>query len=109
MNKEIEYKGQKYILEFNLNVMEEIQEEYGTFDKWAELTEADEPNVKALKFGLGAMLNEGIEIYNEEHEEKRPPLTSRQVGRLVTSVGMDLVTEQMRSAVVDSTKSDEKN
>lgn len=109
MEREIEYKGEKYTLEFNLNVMEDIQEEYGTFEKWADLTEEEEPNIKAIKFGLGAMINEGIEIYNEEHEDKRKPFTSRQIGRLVTEVGLEMVTQEMNGAVVDSTKSEEKN
>ncbi len=40
MRNEIEYKGIKYNLVFNLNVMEVIQDEYGTLDKWGSLTDA---------------------------------------------------------------------
>jgi hypothetical protein len=47
--------------------MEEIQEEYGSIEAWADLTDADEPNIKALKFGLLHMINEGIDIFNEEN------------------------------------------
>ena len=68
MRNEIEYKGITYNLVFNLNVMEVIQDEYGTLDKWGELTDGSkgEPNAKAVVFGFTAMLNEGIDIDNEE-------------------------------------------
>lgn len=97
----IDYKGKTYLLAFNLNVMEEIQEEYGTIEKWGELT-SGEPNAKAVKFGFGAMLNEGIDIYNEEHEDSRPFFTPSQVGRLITEVGLSEITERMQDVVVES-------
>lgn len=108
----IRYKDKEYELVFNLNVMEEIQEEYGSVEKWGELTEAaDEPNAKAIKFGLGAMINEGIDIYNEEHagEEERKPFTTRQIGRVITEVGLGDIAKSINNTVVDSTKTDEKN
>ena len=103
------YKGIEYDLVFNLNVMEEIQEEYGTVEKWGELTEASEPNAKAIKFGLTAMLNEGIEIYNEDNEEKRELLTLRKVGRIISEIGLLETATRLNKAVIDSTTSDEKN
>ena len=112
---EIEYKGVNYALVFNLNVMEEIQEEYGSVEAWGNLTEAaDEPNAKAIKFGLCAMLNEGIEIYNEDNEDKddfveRKPFTLRQVGRVISEEGLLNVASKINKTVIDSTKSDEKN
>lgn len=112
---EIAYKGVNYALIFNLNVMEEIQEEYGSVEAWGELTEAaDEPNAKAIKFGLGAMINEGIEIYNEEHADdedyvERKPFTLRQIGRVISEEGLLNVAAKINKTVVDSTKSDEKN
>jgi hypothetical protein len=112
---EINYKGVKYELVFNLNVMELIQEEYGSVEAWGDVVEnADEPNAKAVKFGLTCMLNEGIEIYNEDHEDDedfkpRKLLTENKVGRIITEVGLAETTEQLRKSVVDSTKSDEKN
>lgn len=106
----VKYKGNEYELHFNLNVMELIQEEYGSVEAWGDLTEAEpEPNVKALKFGLGAMLNEGIEIYNEEHEDQRPLFTDKQIGRVITEVGLVAASKAVNTTVIDSTKSDEKN
>ena len=110
MDNSIKYKGEDYELVFNLNVMEVIQERYGTVERWGELVEADaEPKAKDIKFGFTAMLNEGIEIYNEEHEEKRKLFTEKQVGRLLTEIGLAEAAKSLNKAVVESTKSDEKN
>ena len=110
MRNEIEYNGKKYNLVFNLNVMEAIQDEYGTLDKWGELTDgkSGEPNVKAVKFGFLQMLNEGIDIDNENNGTDTKPLTDKQVGRLLTEIGLANVTKQMNETVIESTKSDEK-
>ena len=107
---EVEYKGKKYKLVFNLNVMQEVQEKYKTIDKWAELTDNNgegEPDAKAIIFGLTAMLNEGIEIDNEENGTDIKPLTQKQVGRLVTEVGLFEAAQKLNNTVIESTKSDE--
>ena len=108
---EFEVEGVKYPLMFNLNVMETIQEEYGTIEKWGALTDGKngEVNVKALKFGLTEMLNEAIDIENETLEVKRPLLTNKQVGRLITKMGLEKAVENLNDAVIESTKSEEKN
>lgn len=108
VNRKITYKGQELRLVFNLNVMETIQEEYGSLDKWGSLTdgESGEPNIKALKFGLMAMLNEGIDIDNEERAEKMPLFTDKQVGRIITEIGLENLTADMNGVVVDSVKDD---
>ena len=108
----IEYKGKSYKLVFNLNTMEEIQEEYGSLTRWGDLTEGNdgrEVDIKALKFGFKAMLNEGIDISNDEEGKNEPFLTSKFVGRMLTDIGFDRVTEEIKSVVVESTASDEKN
>lgn len=108
---DFEVDGVKYNLVFNLNVMESIQEEYKTIEKWGELTDgtSGEVNAKALIFGLTEMINEGIDIENETSEIKREFLTKKQVGRLVTKMGLERMAETLNNAVVESTKSDEKN
>lgn len=108
---EMNVEGIRYPLVFNLNVMETIQEEYKTIQKWGELTDGSkgEVNVKALKFGLTEMINEGIDIENENLEEKRPFLTAKQVGRLITQMGTENAVIQLNNAIVESTKSEEKN
>lgn len=111
MRSEIEYKGQKYNLVFNLNVMEAIQEEYGTIGKWGDLTDGanGEVNAKAIKFGLTEMLNEGIDIDNEKNGTNIKPFTLKQVGRLLTEIGLQEATKKLNDTVVESTKGDEKN
>lgn len=101
--------GEKeYSAIFNLNVMEEIQQEYGTVEKWGELTDAKhgEVNAKALIFGLRAMINEATDIENEENGENKPLLTLKQVGRLITQAGLVQSAETLNNAVVEATKSD---
>lgn len=110
LDKTIAYKGNEYELVFNLNVMEEIQEKYGSVEAWGELTEAAaEPNAKAIKFGLTCMINEGIDIYNEEHDEQRAFFTEKQVGRIISEIGLSAAALALNNTVVESTKSDEKN
>lgn len=108
----IQYKNKEYKLVFNLNVMENIQEEYGTLDKWGELTdgsESGEPDAKAVIFGFKEMINEGIDIENEENGTDVKPLTHKQAGRIISEVGMVEATQAMNETVVESTKDEEKN
>jgi hypothetical protein len=111
VSKTITYKDREYTLVFNLNVMEVIQEEYKTINTWAELTDGKggEVDVKALKFGFAAMLNEGIDIANEDNGTNEPYLTLKQVGRILSEIGFNKATEDMNEVVVESVKSDEKN
>lgn len=113
ISKELEYKGKKYNLVFNLNVMEVIQEKYGTLENWGKLTDGTEndgePNAKAVIFGITAMLNEGIDIENEKNGTKEKMLTNKQVGRMITDIGLQSSAQLMNGVVIDSTKSGEKN
>lgn len=108
-NVELEYKNKKYNLVFNLNVMEAVQEEYETLDNWGSLTDGSkgEPNAKAVIFGFTQMINEGIDIANEEKEEKDNFLTLKQVGRMITEIGLQDATKKLNKAVIESTKDDE--
>lgn len=107
--KTIEYKGVTYPLVFNINVMEAIQEKYESFEEWTNLTDknANEVNFKALKFGIEQMINEGIDIENEEKEEKREFVNSKLVGRLITTLSLETAAAKLQETVIDSTKSDE--
>lgn len=113
ISKELEYKGKKYKLVFNLNVMEVIQEKYGTLENWGKITDGTEnngePNAKAVIFGITEMLNEGIDISNEENGTEEKMLTYKQVGRMITEIGLQASTQLMNGVVVDSTQSAEKN
>ena len=111
MRNEIEYKGNKYLIVFNINVMEAIQQEYGTIENWGNLTEGKnvEADIKAIIFGLTEMINEGIDIRNEENGTDIPPFTKKQSGRLLTEIGLEKATQTINDTVVESTKSEEKN
>ena len=109
-NGKIQYKDKEYSLVFNLNVMEKIQEEYGSIEEWGNLTGANgEPNAKAVIFGFTEMLNEGIDIQNEENGTNDKFLTLKQVGRMITEIGLQNATMKLNETVIESTKSEEKN
>lgn len=95
---------------FNLNVMEEIQEQYGSLEKWGEITQGDgEPMIKDLKAGIMAMINEAIDIENEEKGTNETPLSDKQVGRIMTEVGIQEIVKKIQEITVASTDSGEDN
>ena len=103
----IETEKKKIPLVFNLNVMEEIQEKYGTLEKWGEITTGDgEPKVKDLKAGIMAMMNEAIDIENDDRAEKQPLLTVKQVGRIISRAGLENSAKTLNNAVIEATKED---
>ena len=55
------------------------------------------------------MINEGIDIENEENGTDIKPLTRKQVGRIITEVGVADATRKLNKTVVESSQSAEKN
>lgn len=111
VSSKITYKDKEYKLVFNLNVMEKIQDAYQTLDNWGSLTDGKESevNVKALVFGITEMINEAIDIDNEDNNTSEPFVTHKQVGRMLTEIGIKKAAENMNALVVESTKDDSKN
>lgn len=111
INGKLQLDGKEYTIVFNLNVMEKIQEEYGTLDKWGSLTDGTEgePNAKAVIFGFTEMMNESIDIQNDENGTSEPFLTRKQVGRIITKYGLVEATKTLNQTVIESTQSNEKN
>ena len=108
----VETAKKKYPLAFNLNVMEEIQEAYGSLDEWGRITQGTgEAKVKDLKVGILAMINEAIDMQNEEDNTNEPMVTAKQVGRIMTEVGMQKIVEKIQEITIASTKGEanEKN
>lgn len=102
----IETADNRYPIVFNINVMEEIQEAYGSISAWGAIVEnADggEPKVKDLKIGLTMMINEAIDIENEETNGNRPMLNTKQVGRIITEVGFEAITKKISELTITST------
>lgn len=105
-----EYKGKKYPAIFNINVMEEIQEEYESVTAWSDLLDGakgGEADLKALKFGITAAINEAIDIHNDEKGENEPFVTTKFVGRMLTEIGIEKSTKIFQKAVSASTQDDE--
>lgn len=82
---------------------------------WDDLTDEQKsmfshiPDISALIFGYTCMINEGIDLENEEKGTNRPFMTRRQVGRLLTGIGLEDAARTMNQIFVDSTKGEEKN
>lgn len=118
--KRIAVDGKEYPLAFTLNVMENVQETYGSIDKWSEALQPKpyvdevtkeeknpEPKLKDLIWTLREFINEGIDIENEESNDKRPFLTHKQVGRLITSFGLSESGSLLKSLTLKATNTGE--
>ncbi len=104
----LETKTEKYPLVFSLNVMEAIQDKYGSIEKWSSLIQKNgEPDIKALKFFMTEAINEGIEIENEKNNEKRKSVTSKQVGRILTEVGLSDTANKIMTTISESIQTDD--
>ena len=104
----LETKTEKYPLVFSLNVMEAIQDKYGSIDKWSSLIQKNGgPDIKALKFFMTEAINEGIEIENEKNNEKRKSVTSKQVGRILTEVGLSDTANKIMTTISESIQTDD--
>lgn len=106
----LETSKKTYPICFNLNVLEEIQTKWGSMTKWGEIVETfvdKEPRIKEMKEGLLFMINEGIDLENEDKQEKEPFVTLKQVGRIITEVGLNEVSNIIMSLVKNSTEIDD--
>lgn len=79
----IELNGREYHLLFSLNVIDEMQDKFGSFDKLNEVLSGKE-SIKNLRWLLTMLLNEGA----GEGEE---PLTEKQVGHMIHTGNFDEV------------------
>ncbi len=52
------------------------------------------------------MINEAIDIDNENNQLNQPLLTEKQVGRLITAMGIEKATSKLNETVIESTKDD---
>lgn len=105
--KYLETESEKYPLAFTLNVMEEIQEKYGSIEAWSELIQKQgEPDIKALKFFITEAINEGLDIENEGKGEKRKSITPKKAGRILTEIGLKQATRAVANVINDSIQAD---
>lgn len=99
----------EYPLAFTLNVLENIQEKYGSLDAWTKAMEPENGEVqfKDLKWIFAEFINEGIDIENEMKNEKRKFVTLKQVGRIVSLIGLDGAHAIINTVASDSTPENE--
>ena len=71
----IEFNGREYHLLFSLNVIDEMQDKFGSFDKLNEVLSGKD-SIKNIRWLLTLLINEGA----GEGEE---PLTEKQVGHMI--------------------------
>lgn len=69
-----------------------------------EVFKTQEIDVKALKFGITEMINEGIDIENETAENKRELVTDKKVGRIIMELGIEKIANKVQDTVIESTK-----
>ena len=108
----LETDSEKFPLAFTLNIMEALQDEYGTLSEWSELIRNQkEPNIKALKFFITEAINEGLEIEAERTGEKPKAITSKKAGRILTEIGLSGAANKIMATISDSVEMDktEKN
>ena len=95
----------KYPMAFTINVMERIEDEYGGLKSWVSLVDKEEPSYKAIKFMVLEVINEGLDISGKDEA-----LSSKEVGRLITRVGLDIIGTELLTLISESLpKSDSKN
>ena len=105
----LETKTEKFPFVFTLNVMESIQEKYGTIEAWSNLIQRDgEPDIKALKFFITEAINEGLEIEAEKTGKKITPITAKKAGRILTEIGLSGTAGKIMQAISESVEVDEK-
>jgi hypothetical protein len=110
--------GKEYPLAFNLNVIESVQDRYGSMSKFADALSPStdehgkqaEPKMQDVKFIYTVCINEGIEMENDpecqyyvKREEPRKLLTEKQVGRILG--GVLEASEVIKNLVTDSNRS----
>ena len=82
---------------------------------WEDLSDKEkekysgEPDAKAVIFGFTEMINEGIDMDNEEKGTDTKPLSLKQVGRIITEIGLANATKKLNEVVIESSKGEEKN
>lgn len=104
----LETKTEKFPMAFTLNVMEAIQDKYGSLDKWSNLIQdGSEPDIKALKFFITEAINEGVDIENEKSGEKRKPITLKKAGRILTEIGLAEAAKKISKTVTNSVNTED--
>jgi len=104
----LETETERYPLVFTLNVMEAIQEKYGSIEAWSNLIQRDgEPDIKALKFFITEAINEGLEIEAERNGEKPKVITAKKAGRILTEIGLSGAASKIMNTIAESIQTED--
>ena len=93
--------GVDYPAQLTLNVLETIQDEFGSIEKWQDEINGDK-NIKTLIWTFKELVNEGIDIENDKTSESRKFINHKQAGRLITELGLAKTSEFITSVVISS-------
>jgi hypothetical protein len=99
-----------YPVAFTLNVMELIQDKYGSMDAWGNALKppkGEEPQIKDVIWTFKEFINEGIDIENETSGNSRQPITHKQAGRILSSFGMEEAGSIIRNLTTQSVQTEE--
>lgn len=105
--KYIDVGDKKYPMAFTLNVMENVQEAYGSLEEWMKVLKPDdgaEPRIKDIKWVFREFINEGIEIENEETGKDVDLLSLKQIGRIISAIGIKETVNQITGVTISSIK-----
>ena len=114
----LEVNDKQYPMMFTLNVVEEIQDEFGSLEAWEneimpkkENDEEKEPNIKAFKKTITMMINEGIDFMNEENGTNNKFITEKTTGRIISAYGFKEINERFARLMKNSNvvENEEKN
>lgn len=115
MGNEIKYLETKqgtFPIAFTLNVMELIQNKYGSLNAWKDEIEPNdgtEPRISSVVFFFLEGINEGIDIENEKNNGSRKFITSKQAGRIITELGLNESAKVIKEVVIDSNNGKDEN
>jgi hypothetical protein len=93
--KIIEHEGVKYPLVMDLNAMEDFQKSFFT-ETGKQITDSESVESYGLTASIlqfKACLNEGIDYENGKKGTNREPISKREAGRIMTSIGAEKVGE----------------
>ena len=72
---------QTYPLVFDMNVVAEIESEYGSLEEW--LSKIQESSVKTVVNTLTILINEAVYSHNDENSDKWELVDCKKIGRLM--------------------------
>lgn len=101
----LEVNGKEYPMMFTLNVIEDIQDEFGSLDEWEEQIspkEKEEPNIKVFKKTVALMINEGIDFMNDENGTNNKFINEKTAGRIISACGFKMINERLKKLISDS-------